>query len=191
MASSEKKHQIGNDHEGKPVYADAWFVEYHKGEEKRYPARIERERDTTVNVWIGRDKQARRTVRVADLRVDYGTRVKRMAPNQTMQVQPEYKPVFGVARRGQGLNATNRNYYEPMSVSPEELAKMQDAEKTQEQLIAELQATRARILEVPKAGYAIMSDKDLYAHAKSLEIKVGKDATRADIIEAIEAAEAE
>lgn len=187
------KHQMGNDHNGEPLYADAWLVEIDKaGKENRYPAKIEKEEDSIVRVWVGQNRQQRKTVKVADLRVDFGTTVLRMAPNHVMKVQPEYKPVFGVARRGSGYNATNRNYYEPMSATAEEIAAMNDAEKTQEQLIAELQATRARVQHVPNIdGYAAMSDKDLRAHAKSLEIKISKDVSRSDVIKAIEAIDAE
>lgn len=183
-----EKYEIGNDKDGKPIYANAWFVEQQEdGAEKKYPALIEREYDSEVRIMVSENKAVRRTERLADLRVDFGTLVVRALPSGSMAAQKEYKPVFGAARRGASFNPTSRRYWEPMKATAAELAEMDDAVKSSEQLLAEVRELRQAKAATSKADeFAIMSDADLRAHAKSLGVKIEKETSRAEIIKSIE-----
>lgn len=188
-----EKIALWNDKEGKPVYADAYYVDLDKNGMiiRKSPAKVERIYDDTIRLALNETSQVRKTVQLADLRVDFGSQCMRATPAKMMEVQKEFKPVFGVAKRGHGYNATSNSYWEPVDPTDEELLAMQDGEKGNEDLLAEIKRLRAQA-ETPKSGgneFAIMSDKDLHAHAKSLGVKLKAEATRAEIIKAIEEVE--
>jgi len=185
-----EKYEIGNDKDGKPIYANAWLVDVNnsraKDIESRYPALIEREYDSEVAIWTGPDKAVMRVERMADLRVDFGTICVRATASGSMASQKEYKCVHGVMRRGGGFNPSSKQYWEPMKPTAEQLAEMNDAQKTAEQLLEEVKVLRAKTGQAKSDEFAVMSDADLRAHAKSLGVKFEKETSRADIIKAIE-----
>lgn len=188
-----EKIALWGDREGKPVYADAFYVELNLDGKiiRKSPAKVERIHDDIIRLALSETSQVRKTVQLADLRVDFGSQCMRATPAKTMEVQKEYKPVFGVAKRGHGYNATSNSYWEPIDPTNEELLEMQDGEKGNEDLLAEIKRLRAQV-ETPKSSgneFAIMSDKDLHAHAKSLGVKLKAESTRAEIIKAIEEVE--